>query len=140
MLNQILQQRIIETADEYHYIAEDQWGQAIDLVPESDETEFEFRRLMRAALQFYVRAFLALDMVETDAEQELEELLTIMADAHDDIAQFFAQNNVIQIMDENVQTNLSHVFSVAEAVRSYVLEYSNRLAATLGTRFNDGLS
>lgn len=136
MLNQVLQQRIIETADEYHYIAEDQWAQAIDLAPESEEAEFEFRRLIRAALQFYGRAFLALDLTETDAEQEFEEIFEILAEGHPDLAEFFEQNAVVETLHEDAATNLSQVFSVAEAVRSYLLEGSNRLAATLGARFD----
>lgn len=138
MLNQVLQQRIIETADEYHYIAEDQWAQAIELQPENEEAEFEFRRLVRAALQFYTRAYLALDMVETDAEQELEELLEIVLEQQDELRQFFQQNNVLEILNEESGANLSQMFSVAEAVRSYLLERSNQLAATLGSRFSSG--
>lgn len=138
MLNQVLQQRIIETADEYHYIAEDQWSQAIELQPENDEAEFEFRRLVRAALLFYTRAYLALDLVETDAEQEVEELLEIVLDQHDDLRQFFQQNNVLPILNEDSQATLSQVFSVVEAVRGYLLERSNQLAATLDSRFSSG--
>jgi hypothetical protein len=136
MINQVLQQRIIETADEYHYIAEDQWAQAIDLAPESEDAGFEFRRLIRAALQFYARAFLALDLTETDAEQELEELFEIIGETHQDLADFFEKNDVIATLYEDATTNLSQVFSVAEAVRGYLLESSTRLAATLGTRFS----
>lgn len=135
MLNQVLQQRIIETADEYHYIAEDQWAQAIELAPETDEAAYEFRRLIRAALQFYGRAFLALDLTETDAEQEFEDIFDIIAEGHPELTEFFQQNAVIETLDQEADTNLSQVFSVAEAVRSYLLERSNRLAATLGTRF-----
>jgi len=136
MLNQVLQQRIIETADEYHYIAEDQWSQAIELQPESEEAEFEFRRLVRAALLFYTRAYLALDMVETDAEQELEELLEIVLEHQEDLRRFFEQNSVLALLSEEANTNLSQVFAVAETLRGYLLERSNQLAATLGTRFS----
>lgn len=138
MLNQVLQQRIIETADEYHYIAEDQWAQAIELQPENEDAEFEFRRLVRAALQFYARAYLALDMVETDAEQEPEELLEIVLEQQQDLRQFFQQNNALEILNEDSNANLSQMFSVAEAVRGYLLERSNQLAATLGSRFASG--
>lgn len=133
--NEVLRRRIIETADEYHAIAEDQWQQAIDLEPESDEAAFEFRRLIRAALTFYMRAYLALDMIETDAEQLLEDLLEIVAEQQPTLGEFFAQNDVASVLDEDAATNLSHVFSVAEALRTALLEGSNQLAATLGSRF-----
>lgn len=139
MLNQVLQQRIIETADEYHYIAEEQWNQAIELQPETEEAEFEFRRLVRAALLFYVRAYLSLDMIETDAEQELEELFDILLEQlPEELPQFFEQNNVLDTLHEDANSNLSQVFSVAETIRGYLLERSNQLAATLGTRFSGG--
>jgi len=135
MTNAELQQRIIETADEYHNVAEDQWARAIDLEPETDEAVFEFRRLIRAALQFYMRAYLALDMIETDAEQMLEDLLEIVSEQQPELAEFFAKNNVLEVLDENAQSNLSHVFSVAEAMRTALLDRSTQLAATLGARF-----
>jgi hypothetical protein len=130
-----LHKRIIETADEFHFIAEDQWQQAIDLEPESDEAAFEFRRLIRAALQFYIRAYLALDMIETDDEQLVEDLLEVVAEQQPELGEFFAQNNVAGVLDETADTNLSHVFAVAEAVRTALLESSTQLAATLNRRF-----
>jgi uncharacterized protein YdiU (UPF0061 family) len=139
MLNNVLQQRIIETADEYHNVAEDQWQQAIDLEPESEEVGFEFRRLIRAALQFYMRAYLALDMIETDDEQMLEDLLEIITEQQPELAEFFAKNNVAEVLDEDAATNLSQVFAVAEAMRTALLESSNQLAATLGTRFGSAI-
>jgi uncharacterized protein YdiU (UPF0061 family) len=133
--NLVLQKRIIETADEYHAIAEDQWQRAIDLEPESDEAIFEFRRLVRAALTFYMRAYLALDLIETDAEQLLEDLLEIVAEQQPELGEFFAKNDVAAVLDEDADTNLSQVFSVAEAMRTALLEGSTQLAATLGARF-----
>lgn len=134
-LNAALQQRIIETADEYHYIGEDQWQAAIDLAPENDEAAFEFRRLVRAALVFYMRACLVLDMIETDGEQQLEDLLEIVSEQQPELAEFFERNNVASVLDEDAEVNLSQVFAVAEAMRTALLDRSNQLAATLGTRF-----
>jgi hypothetical protein len=130
-----LQQRIIETADEYHYIAEEQWSNAIDLQPESDEAAYEFRRLVRAALQFYARAYLALDMIETDSEQELEELLEIVSEQQPEFAEFAERNNVYAVLDDESDAHLSQVFAVAEAIRTVLLDRSTNLAATLGNRF-----
>lgn len=138
MANNVLQQRIIETADEYHYIAEEQWGDAIDLQPESDEAAYEFRRLIRAALQYYTRAYLALEMIETDAEQELEELLEIAQEQQPEFAEFFAKNSVFAVLDDESDAHLSQVFAVAEAVRTLLLDRSTNLAATLGARFEAG--
>jgi hypothetical protein len=135
MLNNVLQQRIIETADEYHYIAEDQWAQAIDLQPESDEAGYEFRRLIRAAVLYYSRAYLALDMIETDAEQELETLLEIVAEQQPEFAEFFEKNDVEGVLNEESDAHLSQVFAVAEAMRTILLDRSTQLAATLGSRF-----
>ncbi len=134
-INRALQQRIIDTADEYHYIAEDHWSQAVDLKPEGEEDEFEFRRIARVALQFYARAYLVLQMVETDPEQQVEDLLEIIAESEPDTAEFIGKNDVMAVVDEEGNSNLSHLFAIAEAVRSMLLERSNVLAATLGTRF-----
>jgi uncharacterized protein YdiU (UPF0061 family) len=131
----VLRQRIIETADEYHAVAEDQWFQAIDLAPESDEAAFEFRRLIRAALVYYMRAYLALDLIETDAEQLFEDLLEIVSEQQPDLGAFFEQNDVAAVLDEDAASHLSNVFAVAEAVRTALLEGSNQLAATLAARF-----
>jgi hypothetical protein len=131
----LLQQRIIETADEYHNIAEDQWAQAIELAPESEDAEFEFRRLIRAALVFYARAFLVLDLVETDETQQLEEVLDLVAEQEPEFQAFFDKNNVYQVLDEDGMTTLSQAFAVAEALRVMLLQYSTQMAATLGTRF-----
>jgi len=134
-INRALQQRIIDTADEYHYIAEDHWGQAVDLKPEGEEDEFEFRRIVRVALQFYARAYLVLQMVETDPEQQVEDLLEIIVESEPDMAEFIGKNDVMTVVDEEGNANLSHLFAIAEALRSMLLERSNVLAATLGTRF-----
>lgn len=131
----LLQQRIIETADEYHNIAEDQWAQAIELAPESEDAEYEFRRLIRAALVFYARAFLILDMVETDETQQLEEVLELVAEQEPEFQTFFDKNSVYQTLDEEGMTTLSQAFSVAEALRAMLLQYSTQMAASLGTRF-----
>ena len=136
MLNQALHDRIVRTADEYHVIAEDHWAQLIELKPDNDDLEFEFRRLARAALHFYARAFLALDMVETDDAQELDDLLEIVAEQVPEVRDFFDKNDVSTSLDEESNTSISRVFAVAEALRSLLLERSNALAASLGTRFD----
>jgi hypothetical protein len=130
-----LQKRIIEVADEYHFIAEDQWAQAIDLAPETEEAGFEFRRLIRAALTFYARALLVLDMVETDDEQQFEDVLDIAAEQQPELAEFIEKNNVFDVLDEDAETHLSQVFATAEALRGMLLQISTQLAATLGGRF-----
>jgi hypothetical protein len=135
MINQALQERIISTADDYHVVAEDQWNQVIDLKPENEELEFEFRRLVRAALRFYARALLMLDMIETDDEQQLEDLLEIVVEQIPEFAEFFEKNDVVAALDEDANVTLSRVFAIAEAVRSLLLERSNQLAASLATRF-----
>lgn len=134
-LNKALQQRIIDTADEYHYIAEDQWSQVVDLKPEVEEDELEFRRLVRAALQFYSRAYLALLLVETDPEQQLEDLLEIVLENEPELAGLMQTNQAFEVLDEDGTSHLSHLFSVAEALRSVLLERSNALASTLEKRF-----
>jgi hypothetical protein len=100
-LTEALHQRIISTADEYHFIAEDQWAQAIDLAPETEDAGFELRRLIRAALMFYTRALLVLDMVETDEEQQLEELLDIATEQKPELGEFIEKNNVFTVLDED---------------------------------------
>ncbi len=137
MINNALQQRIIETADQYHYIAEEQWAQAIELQPESDEAAYEFRRLIRAALLCYARAYLSLDLIETDDEQQLEELLEIVAEQQPEFAEFFEKNDVLAVLDPDSDAHLSQVFAVAEAVRTILLDRSGQLAATIGTRFEE---
>lgn len=128
-------QRIIETADEYHFTGEEQWNQAIELEPTDEESLFEFKRIVRAALLFYARAYLILDMVETDEEQLLEDLLEIVAERRPDVREFFETNHVVGTLDEEGTADFSRFFSVAEAVRSILLENSNQLAATLHSRF-----
>ncbi|MGE3799995.1 MAG: hypothetical protein AB7H80_03160 [Candidatus Kapaibacterium sp.] len=128
-------QRIIETADEYHFTAEEQWGLAIELEPTDEDSLFEFKRIVRAALLFYARAYLILDMVETDEDQSLEDILEIIADSREDIRAFFQSNNVFESLDEEGSAEFSRIFSVAEAVRSILLENSNHLATTLHSRF-----
>lgn len=130
-----LKQRIIETADEYHGIAEEQWAQAVDLEPSNDESAFEFRRLIRAAMLYYSRACLVLAMVETDAEQELEDVVEIVAEQDEELDVFFRQNRVLEVMDEESEMNISRVFAVAESVRTLLLQHSNQLAASLDSRF-----
>lgn len=130
-----LKQRIIETADEYHGIAEEQWAQAVDLEPSNDEAAFEFRRLVRAAMLYYSRACLVLAMVETDAEQELDDVVEIVAEQDEELDVFFRQNRVLEVMDEESEMNISRVFAVAESVRTLLLQHSNQLAASLDSRF-----
>lgn len=135
MLNEALLERIIATADDYHVVAEDQWNQVIDLKPENDELAFEFRRIVRAALRFYARAYLVLDMIETDDEQDLDDLLEIVADQVPEFDEFFRRNDVVSILDEDAEQNLSRIFAIAESVRSLLLERSTQLAASLQARF-----
>jgi hypothetical protein len=135
MINEALRDRIISAADEYHLIAEDQWNQVIDLKPEDEELEFEFRRLVRAAIRFYARAYLVLDMIETDEEQDADDLLDIVAEQVPEFDEFFRKNDVIATIDEESGAPLSRVFAAAEAVRSMLLERSNQLAASLAARF-----
>ncbi len=135
MLEAALRQRIIETADEYHFIAENQWGQVVDLEPADDAAEFEFRRLVRAALSFYIRAYLVLDMVETDDEQELEDLLTLVSELEPELDEFLAKNDAVAVLNEDSTVPISRTFALAEAFRSVLLERSNQLAASLDTRF-----
>lgn len=133
--NEALQQRIIETADAYHYIAEDQWQRATATEPVNDELVFEFRRLIRASLVYYVRAYLALDMIESDDQQQLEEILEIVGEQQPELAAFFEQNNVLAVLDEDSESYVSQVFSVAEAMRNALLDRSNALAVSLPARF-----
>jgi hypothetical protein len=135
MINQALLERIIRAADEYHLIAEDQWSQVIDLTPENEDLDFEFRRLVRAALRYYARAYLVLDMIETVDEQEVEDLLEIVGEQVPEFEEFFQKNDVIASLDEESPVTLSRVFAIAEAVRSLLLERSNQLAASLAGRF-----
>jgi hypothetical protein len=135
MINQALLERIIRAADEYHMIAEDQWSQVIDLTPENEDLDFEFRRLVRAALRYYARAYLVLDMIETVDEQEVEDLLEIVGEQVPEFEEFFQKNDVIASLDEESPVTLSRVFAIAEAVRSLLLERSNQLAASLAGRF-----
>jgi len=134
--NKALHQRIVATADEYHAIAEEQWNQLIELNPATADDEFEFRRIVRAALQFYARAYLVLQMVETVAEQQIEELLEIVLESEPEMAAFVEKNDAVRLLDEDAHTPLSHVFSIAEALRSFLLDRSNSLAATLAERFS----
>lgn len=135
MENEDLRQRIIESADEYHLIGEDQWKQAIDLEPTDEESVFEFLRLVRAALLYYARAYLVLDMVETDDGQGLEHLLEIIGEQEEEFADFFEKNEVEQTLDEDGNADFSRVFSIGESVRALLLQHSNQLAATLHQRF-----
>ena len=127
--------RILRAADEYHAIAEDQWAQAIDLAPESEDAEFEFRRLLRAALQFYLRALLVVWLVETDEFQQLEDLIEVMGDLEPELTEFLEKNDAVAILDEESGVPLSRVFTVAEALRTLILHRSTQLAATLNNRF-----
>ena len=135
MINEALYDRIIGAADEYHETAEEQWAQVIDLKPENDELEFEFRRLVRTAIRYYARAFLVLDMIETDDVQDLEDVLEIVLEQVPEFSEFFEKNDVLAMLDEDAQANLSRVFAIAESVRSLLLERSTQLAASLQARF-----
>lgn len=136
MINEKLHDRIISTADEYHMSGEDYWSQVVDLKPEGNaELDFEFRRLLRAAMVFYSRAYLELDMIETDDSQDLEDLLEVILDQVPEFAEFFDKNDVIDAFKEEGGASLSRLFSVAEAVRTMLLEQSTQLAASLNGRF-----
>lgn len=135
MKNDEIYQRIIESADEYHLVGEEQWALAVDLEPVDDETEFEFRRLLRAALRFYARAYLVLEMVETSDDQQLEDVLEIVGENEPEFEEFFAKNEIHAVLDEDSTATMSRVFAVAEALRNILLERSNKLAASLGARF-----
>lgn len=134
-MNDVLRQRIIESADEYHVIAEDQWEQATGLEGGDAESIFEFRRLIRAALRYYTRAYLVLEMIETDDEQQLEDLLELVEEQEPELAQFIQQNDILATLDEDSETTVARVFTVAESLRMVLLERSNQLAASIGTRF-----
>ena len=135
MENEDLRQRIIESADEYHFVGEDQWSKAIELEPTDEESVFEFLRLVRAALLYYARAYLVLDMVETDDSQGLENLLELVGEQEEEFADFFEKNEVEQTLDEDGNADFSRVFSIGESVRALLLQHSNQLAATLHQRF-----
>lgn len=132
-----LLRRILEDADKFHFIGEEQWSTAIELEPTHDESVFEFLRLARAALRFYARAFLVLNMVETDDEQDLEDLLEIVGEEQPEFAEFFEKNDVTGVLDEESASDFSRIFSVAESVRALLLQHSNELAATLHHRFEE---
>ncbi len=128
-------ERVIRTADEYYFIAEEQWGKAIELEPADEETLYEFRRLIRVALAFYTRSWLVLDLVETDDEQDLEELLEILFDQEQEIADFARKNNALEVLAEESSAEYSRLFAVAEALRTLILQQAGQLAASLPTRF-----
>ena len=130
-----LQRRIIDDADKYHFIAEEQWKAASELEPTDDESFFEFLRLVRAGLRFYIRAYLVLDMIETDDEQDLEELLEIVCEENPELAELVAKNDVVGVLNEEAVSDYSRSFSVAESMRAFLLQHSNQLAATLHRRF-----
>jgi hypothetical protein len=131
-----LARRVVETADEYHFIAEEQWSQAADVEPVNDETLFEFRRLIRAAIQFYARAHLQLNMKETDDSQSVEDLLEILAEEDGEVAEFLEKNRALDVLDEESTSSYTKIFSIAEAMRSLLLQSSDQLAASLPGRFN----
>lgn len=135
MLNNELHERIISTADEYHMTAEDYWNELTALKPDAEELDFDFRRLTRAAIRYYARAYLALDMIETDDGQDVDDLLEVIAEQIPELDEFFTKNNVIGVIDEEGSDTLSRVFAVAESVRTMLLERSNQLAASLASRF-----
>lgn len=128
-------ERVIRAADEYYFIGEEQWGRAIEMEPGDEEALFEFRRLIRAALLFYVRSYLVLDLIESDDEQDLEDLLDIVYEQEPKIAEFAEKNGVTQVIAEESSDEFSRLFSVAEALRTLILQQAGQLAASLPTRF-----
>ncbi len=128
-------ERIVRIADEYYYIAENQWSQLIDIEPVDEDSLFEFRRITRAALLYYVRSYLVLDLVETDDDQELEDLLEIVQEQERKIAEFMEKNNVLATIHEESEAEYSRLFSVAEAMRTLLMQTSSGLAASLPARF-----
>ena len=128
-------ERIIRTADEYYFIAEEQWGKAIELEPADEETLYEFRRLIRVALTFYIRSYLVLDLMESDDEQDLEDLLEIIFDQEEEIADFARKNGATEVLAEESTAEYSRLFAVAEALRTLILQQAGQLAASLPARF-----
>ena len=128
-------ERVVRIADEYHYIAEEQWRQLIDIKPTDEESLFEFRRITRAALLYYLRSYLVLDLVETDDDQELEDLLEIVCEQEEKIAEFVKKNDVPATIDEESDAEYSRLFSVAEAIRTLLMQSAAGLAASLPSRF-----
>lgn len=137
MTSEELKQRIIETADDYHFRGEEAWKQAVDAKPEESVSELEFRQILRMALELYARAYLVLSMVETDDGQDLEDLLEIVGEEQPEFEEFFARNNVLHGLDEESGADFSRAFAVAESVRALLLQGSNQLAATLDSRFSN---
>ena len=84
---------------------------------------------------YYSRAYLVLDMVETDDGQGLEDLLEIIAEGEGEFADFFEKNDVLGVIDEDGEGDFSRIFSISESVRALLLQRSNQLAATLHQRF-----
>lgn len=128
-------ERIVRIADEYHYIAEDQWSQLIDIEPTDEESLYEFRRIARAALLYNVRSYLVLDLVETDDDQELEDLLEVVQEQEEKIAEFMEKNDVLATINEESSAEYSRLFSVAEAMRTLLMQTASGLAASLPSRF-----
>lgn len=130
-----LLRRIIDDADNFHFVGEEQWNRAIELEPTDEDSVFEFLRLVRTALRFYARAYLVLDMVETDDEQDLEDLLEIIGEQQEELSEFFRKNDVANVLSEEGSSDFSRIFAVGESVRALLLGRSNELAATLHHRF-----
>ena len=134
MENREFAERIIRTADEYYYTAEEQWKHAGEIEPTSDETLFEFRRLIRNSMRFHLRALLVIDMVESDDDQSLEDLLEIVTEREEKLLELVEKNKAFEVLDEESTTEFSRLFAVAEAIRSFLLQTSAARAAALPYR------
>lgn len=130
-----IHKKILTTADEYHIIAEEQWRLLTELDPINEELVFEFKRLSRASLMFYCRAYLILDLIETDEEQTLEELLEISSENMPELEDYITHNKVLEILNVDLNENISKVFACTEVARTLLLERSNNAAGTLFERF-----
>ncbi len=134
MDNREFAERIIRTADEYFFTAEAEWEAAGEIEPVDDDTLFEFRRLVRNALRFHIRAMLVIDMVETDDDQSFEDLLEIVSEREVLLEELVEQNDALATLDEESSAEYSRLFSVSEAIRSFLLQTSAARAAALPYR------
>lgn len=134
MDNREFAERIIVTADEYYFTAEEEWKKAGELEPQDDETLFEFRRLVRNTVRFHIRALLVIDMVETDDDQSFEDLLEIVTEREELLEELVRTNDALAVLDEESSAEYSRLFAVAEAIRSFLLQTSAARAAALPYR------
>ena len=130
-------QRIITTADEYHFTAESEWEHAVALDPTEGASFEEFQLSIRTALHFYARSYLILEMIETSEDQSLEDLIEIITDEDEEFNDFVIKNKAAEILFGEEENDFTRLFAVAEAIRSYLMGRSAEMAATLHKRFVD---